>query len=422
VIETNFNQHHDRPSSSLATPPEHGIVSGERRILCVMRCVVGGIRTYIHYNYPTLAEAGFRFTFVGPEGQSFETFSDELRGWEEPEFVGVPVDGKRFRLCSTVRRLLRTGRFTLIHSQGINTGIQAVLANAGLRIPHVMTSHDVFRPVHAQGFWGPPKLWLLGWILSQIDTIVTVGEEARRNHLEYLPRLAKNPGRVATIRPGIDSKWYAEMDKVNCTALRERFHLDPGAFLIGFLGRFMEQKGFLSLLDALESLRNDPPRFPYHVVAVGNGDFEREYRRQVQRRGLNSVVSFHDFVPDPRATLRELDLLVMPSLWEALPVLPMEAMAVGTPVLGTDCIGLHEVLTGTPSTMVPAGDSAALARALKSAIENPFSEMAERFCPEARRRFEVKASSAQLLQLFRQNAHVKIEPRVAAQPVLPRNQ
>jgi glycosyltransferase involved in cell wall biosynthesis len=269
-----------------------------------------------------------------------------------------------------------------------------------------------------RGFRDRVKLWLLGWLLSRIDTIVTVGEEARLNHLEYLPRLAKDPGRVVTITPGIDSRWYAEAEQMPCVGLKDRFHLDPGVFLIGFLGRFMEQKGFLQLLDALESLRKDPPKDPYHVIAVGSGDYEREYRREVERRGLGHVVSFHEFVPDPRSTLRALDLLVIPSLWEALPVLPMEAMAVGTPILGTDCIGLREVLTDTPSAMVPAGDSRALAQALKAAIEDPTSETARRFAPEARRRFEVNSSSARLAQLFRQLARERTGMRVAAPSIL----
>jgi glycosyltransferase involved in cell wall biosynthesis len=299
-----------------------------------------------------------------------------------------------------VRRLLRTSRFALIHSQGIPTGAQVVLANSGLGVPHVMTSHDVFRPVHARGFRGQITLWLLGWLLSQIDTIVTVGDEARLNHLEHLPRLARDPGRVVTINPGIDSRSYAETDQMTCTALRDRFGIAQGTLLVGFLGRFVEQKGFLLLLEALECLTSDPPHMPYHVVAVGSRDYEAEYRREVKRRGLGDLVSFHEFIPDPRAALRELDLLIMPSLWEALPVLPMEAMAVGTPVLGTDCIGLREVLAETPATMVPAGDSRALADSLKNAIENPRLERARRFAPEARRRFDVRASSVKLLERF----------------------
>jgi glycosyltransferase involved in cell wall biosynthesis len=385
----------------------------------VTRLSVGGIRTYIQYNYPTLAEAGYRFTFVGPDEESFQKFGDELRGWEGVEFVGAPIQGRKCRLRSTVRRLLRSGRFTLIHSQGIKAAVQAVLANTGLGVPHIVTSHDVFRPVLAEGFRGRFKLLMAGWFLGQVDTVVTVGEQARQNHLEYLPRLARKPDRVVTIWPGINTRWYSEAALLPPSRLKEQFHLDPAVFLIGFLGRFMEQKGFLVLLDALEILRKSPPRVPYHVLAVASGDYEDAYRRAVERKGLSDVVSFHEFVPDPRSTLRDLDLLVMPSLWEALPVLPMEAMSLGTLVLGTDCIGLQEVLTGTPCPMVRAGDSVALAQGLRSAIENPWREAAAQFVAEARRRFEVRGSATRLLKLVRQMTGDEMETQAATSSHFP---
>ena len=418
MIETDFNKHYDWSSSSLEKPQQPGILSGERRVLCVMRWPVGGIRTYINYNYPALAGAGYRFTFVGPEINEFRDFAQEPRDWDEVEFVGAPVEGTRCRLV----RLRQTASYPPFRPDPLPGDSSGSPGCAGERAVGSPSCPDIPRrfpsgpcpriPGAAQG--------LAAGLAPKPDRYGgDRGRGMRLNHLEYLPRLAKNPGRVVTIKPGIDSEWYAEMDQMACAGLRERLHISPGTFLIGFLGRFMEQKGFLPLLDALGSLKNDPPRRPYHVVAVGGGDYEAEYRREVERRGLDTTVSFHEFVPDPRSTFQALDLLVMPSLWEALPVLPMEAMAVGTPVLGTDCIGLHEVLTGTPATMVPAGDLPALARALKDAIDNPTPELARQFAPEARRRFDVRASSAKLLKLFDGIILERCQTRVAVQPCIP---
>ena len=53
---------------------------------------------------------------------------------------------------------------------------------------------------------------------------------------------------------------------------------------MGFLGRFMEQKGFLVLLDALDCLVRQPLPRPFHLVAVGSDDYEREYREEASRR------------------------------------------------------------------------------------------------------------------------------------------
>jgi glycosyltransferase involved in cell wall biosynthesis len=103
---------------------------------------------------------------------------------------------------------------------------------------------------------------------------------------------------------------------------------------------------------------------------------------------------------DVRPLLRQLDLLAVPSLWEASPLLPMEAMTAGVPVLGTDCIGLREVLRDTPSRVVRAGDEEELARGLRAALANPWTELARDFAPFARARFDNRPSARMLVDLL----------------------
>src|SRR5262245_477540 len=116
---------------------------GCRRVLAVLRWPVGGIRTYVRYNYPLLLDSGYRFTFVGPDDDTFRPFADELRGWEGAEFVGAPVRGKRCGLWGPVRALLRSGRFALLHSHGATAAAHVAWANRRARVPHLVISHDV---------------------------------------------------------------------------------------------------------------------------------------------------------------------------------------------------------------------------------------------------------------------------------------
>jgi len=150
----------------------------------------------------------------------------------------------------------------------------------------------------------------------------------------------------------------------------------------------------------LQQLLAGPPYPFFHLVAVGSGDFEREYRKQVRERGLGDHVTFLDFVPDVRPVLAELDLLVVPSLWEASSLVSMEAMASGVPVLGSDCIGLREVLKDTPSRTVPANDPAALAEGLRAALEEPWTDAARDFAAEAQARFDNAHTVRLLTDLF----------------------
>ncbi len=300
-----------------------------------------------------------------------------------------------------------------MHSHGLTAGTQVAWANIGIGVTHVVTMHDVFRPGQVAGLAGRAKLWILRRLLQRVDALVAVSSDVRANLLAYLPKLRRGTGRIVSILNGIDTQRFADTSVQAPYSIRERLDLGSNVILVGFLGRFMEQKGFLPLLDALRGLVADPPTAPFHLVALGSGDFEREYRLEVQRRGLAAKVSFLEFVPDVGPILRQLDLLVMPSLWEACPLLPMEAMALGVPVLGSDCIGLREVLRGTPSIMVPAGDARAWCQALREAIARPWRDAARAYAQGACKRFDVARSAERLRQLFDQLL-CESRPRAAA--------
>jgi glycosyltransferase involved in cell wall biosynthesis len=369
-------------------------------VLVVVRFPLGGIRTHVLYNYPTLAERGYRFTFVAPADAALDTFAQSLRELEGAEFVGVPARGSHCRLWPTVRRLARGGRFSLLHSHGFTAAVHGTLANFGLGLPHLATIHDALRPAHFPGFKGRLKRALLGRLVSRIDVLVPVSDDIRANLLDYLPPLRRRADRLVTIPNGIDANHFAKAAESADGALRARLGIGPQTRLVGFLGRFMEQKGFLPLLEALQQLLAGPACPPFHLLAVGSGDFEREYRKQVRRRGLSDHVTFLDFVPEARPVLGQLDLLVVPSLWEASSLVSMEAMAAGVSVLGTDCIGLREVLRGTPARVVRAGDPAALCRGLRDALENPWTGEARAFVPRACARFDNAQYARRLLELF----------------------
>jgi glycosyltransferase involved in cell wall biosynthesis len=365
----------------------------------VVRWPVGGIRTHVLYNYPHAAARGYGFTFVGPADVTLDTFAASLGHLPGSEFVGVPVRGPRCRLWATVRGLLASRRFDLVHAHGLTAAVHVVVANLGLGLPHLATVHDALRPDQFPGLRGRVKRWTLGQLVRRVGTLVAVSADIRDNLLDYLPALGRGPCRLVTIPNGIDAGRYRSLGPPPVD-LRTRLGIGPEKFLIGFLGRFVVQKGFLPLLTALQQLLAQGPPRPFHLVAVGSLDYQREYRKQVERRGLAGRVTLLEFVPDVLPLLRQLDLVVVPSLWEASSLLSMEAMAAGIPVLGTDCIGLREVLRGTPARVVRAGDVDALCRGLRDALAAPWGAEARAFAPAACERFDNTRSARELVDLF----------------------
>jgi len=300
-----------------------------------------------------------------------------------------------------VRKLLREKRFSLIHSHGLQAAIPSIFANIGINVPHIMTSQDVFHHVDFSGKAGRLKLFALGHLLRRLDALIAVSEDTREDHLHHLPALRKGPCQVEMIHNGIPVEQFLSTNGAPPPNLRERFSLGDDICLIGYLGRFMEQKGFLVLIEALAQLVSHGGINPFHLLAVGSGDMLINYQRELAKKPeVARYISFLDHSPNPATILRELDLLVMPSLWEAHPLLPMETMLVGIPIVGTSCLGLREVLQGSPSVMVPPGDSRELARALRGAITSPWKDAAIEYIPKAKERFDVRQTADKLLRLF----------------------
>jgi glycosyltransferase involved in cell wall biosynthesis len=370
------------------------------RVLVVARWPVGGIRTHLLSNCSALGEAGFRFTFVGPADESLDGLREGFGEIAETEFLGAPVENRRCRLWPVVRGLLREGRFDLLHSHGITAAAHAALANLGVGVPHVVTLHEPLRTGQFSGWLGPLKHWTLAKALQQADAIVTVSADLRTNLLDYFPTLRGRAGRVLIVPNGIHAERYVIPPESPANDLRERLGQDTQPFLIGFLGRFMPEKGFPVLLEAVERLAREETVRPFHLVGFGSGDFRREYQKAILRRGMDRCVTLLDFVADVQPVLRQLDLIVVPSLWEASSLVSMEAMASGVPVLGSDCIGLREVLKDTPSRTVPANDPAALAEGLRAALEDPWTDVAREFAAEAQARFDNAHSVRLLTDLF----------------------
>lgn len=192
--------------------------SRRQRILLVARWPIGSVRANLLASYSALCAAGFRFTFVGPAGESLDRLRAAFDGIEGLGFIGVPVENRRCRLWPTVRALLRDGGFGLLHSQGITAAVHAALANLGIGVPHLITLHKPLHPNQFPGWLGCLKRWVLKRTLQQADAIVTASDAARANLLEHVPSLRDRADRIFTV-PGGN---HAERLKILLEALADR--------------------------------------------------------------------------------------------------------------------------------------------------------------------------------------------------------
>lgn len=361
------------------------------KILAVARHPGGGIRTYFKYVYGNSAMEDTQVALLAPSTDSLDCL---LSGVVNVEILPGTSDTTRGLLRGLLRQLL-FNRPQVIHSHGFTAAILASLPARLLGIPHVASTHDVFKSEQFQGKIGRLKRWLIGRLLGLVSVLNPVGEDARDNLVATYPRLDR-PGRLVAIKNGIDSNFFLGE---RARDLRAEQAIPEGALLLGFFGRFMAQKGFNTLVSAVERWNAQHSAPKAHVACFGWGGFIREEQAELLRRGLSEFFHFFPSTDDMPAALRGVDAVVMPSRWEACPLLPMEAMVAGVPLIGTQCIGMAEVLAKTPALVFKTDSVDELMGCLEhfqsnsKEIRRQFAE----FCQKAADRFDV-AHTADSLQ------------------------
>lgn len=134
------------------------------------------------------------------------------------------------------------------------------------------------------------------------------------------------------------------------------------------IGRLSAEKNFELLLNAFHRVRS---RVPARLVILGEGPERPALEHLITSLEMHSDVSLPGFVPDPIPYLEHADAFVMSSDHEALPTAMIEALAIGIPIVSTDCpTGPREVLAGGEfGVLVPPGDASALADAMLMSLE-----------------------------------------------------
>lgn len=136
------------------------------------------------------------------------------------------------------------------------------------------------------------------------------------------------------------------------------------------IGRLTVQKDFATLLDAFARV---PQTLAPRLVILGEGTERAALEARVRSLGLGDRVALPGHVANPLACLARARLLVCSSRFEGAPLVLIEALACGCPVVSTDCPhGPREILDGGRlGALVPVGDAAALAQAIVRALQQP---------------------------------------------------
>jgi glycosyltransferase involved in cell wall biosynthesis len=305
--------------------------------------------------------------------------------------AGVPCVSLNWRrlpsLPAAVLRLatlLRRERVDVCHTHLFYPSLVGLLAGKLAGVPAlVMTRH--YSDYHTR----INKRWhmSLDRLCIQLAHAVIAVSQHTADHMIDVERAPAQ--KVHTITNGIDFTRVRLSVPDAPQRLRQTFGGDS-TYLVLVAARLHPEKGYTHLFRALAALRAQLDR-PVLLLVAGRGPFEDAYRREVTALGCEDQVRFLGFREDVHDLMAAADLMVLPSLAEALGLVLPEALYLGTPVVATRVGGIPEIVNdGVDGVLVPPADSEALAQAIARLLLDP-----------GRRRQMAGAGTARIEQTFR---------------------
>jgi glycosyltransferase involved in cell wall biosynthesis len=267
------------------------------------------------------------------------------------------VESGRLGLLPMMRKLKATlarESWAVVHSHGYKPDVLLAALGVPRRLPCIATCHSWYSST--------AKLkaleYLDKWAVRRFDHVVAVSDEIYRD-LRASGTPAGSLSRIdnAISIPVLDPN---EKDKI-----RREWNLAPDERLIVQIGRLANSKRNALLLKAVANL---PQGTAAKVVFVGDGEEREPLYAYARELGIDDRVIFAGYRRDALAILAAADVLAITSNKEGLPIVILEAMAVGCPIITTAVGAIPQVLSPESAWIIPVDDEVALSRSLSEAL------------------------------------------------------
>jgi glycosyltransferase involved in cell wall biosynthesis len=375
------------------------------RVLLTFEPPDGGVAEHVLQLARALPERGFDVELAGP------LKSELVYSQIDPSIPVHRIDFRRgygepsadFASARHLGRVMRDGRYDLIHAHSAKAGVLTRLVRAGRKPPVLYSPHcfpfigdfsekrRIFA-TNVERVLAPVTSRILCVCDDEREQGIDVGIAGRRMRVVH-----NGSGTVpADLTPSPEL---------------EAFRGDDGV-LIGSVAVLREQKRVDVLIDAAPAILAAEPRA--RIAIIGNGPLEPELRAHATQLGLAGEprFDFFPFWPPATSALAALDVYVLPSSWEAFPIGVLEALACGTPQVATDVGGTREAVVdgyrglgpyggvdagsveGETGLLVPPADHRALAKAITELV--PDASRRQSMATESRRRHDERFTLGQM--------------------------
>ncbi len=285
---------------------------------------------------------------------------------------------------NAINRIMRSGGpFDLIHAHSSKAGALTRMRLPPAAVPRIYTPH-AFRTMDDS--LGKAGRLVFGSIESALgrfasDRVICVSADERI----HARQLGIPENRLSTVVNGA-----APPPNGRRKQMRATLGLPADALVFGFIGRLSPQKAPERLIDAFARIADALPAS--YLLMIGSGELETELRQRIYAAGLESRVVLRGDIPGPEA-VQCFDVLVMPSRYEAMPYVMLEAAAAGKPMILADVGGARTVVDDgdngliVPNTDDPSALAAAMNRLACDTARSAFTQSAD----ARRERFSLSA-------------------------------
>lgn len=272
----------------------------------------------------------------------------------------------------------------IIQAHIFTAGVPAIILGKIYKVPVVITEHSSVFPRHMLGRVGILKA---RFVMRRAQIVLPVSQDLKesiesygiKNRFQIIP----NAANTEMFHP---SHVQHEKDKKRI-------------LLVALLSPI---KGIPYLLYALAGLKEKRQDFILDIV--GDGPSRKEYENLTEELELITMVRFHGMKSkqEVAAYMRQCDFFILPSLWENLPCVLIEAMATGVPVIATNIGGVKEIINENVGLLIPPKNMRALEKAIEYMLDTCKNYSAEEIARYAREKFSYAEISRKLDKIYRE--------------------
>jgi glycosyltransferase involved in cell wall biosynthesis len=312
--------------------------------------------------------------------------------------LGVPVFEVPFTAFSPrslllLRRGMRRDGTELVHVHGRKAGLYGRLACLFAATPVVYSFHGLHFQKHG-ALLRTVSVGVERALAKRTDRFINVSNSERHACLE-LGLLNHDEGLV--VNNGVDWQPFDALT-VDVQQVKASLGFDPGDVIVGHVAKFDVQKAQDDLAAAIPFVLEQCPRAKF--LFVGDGALRPQIEEQVARLGVKRQVVFTGYREDVARLLKTVDVVALPSRWEGLSLVLLEAMACRKPVVASRVVGnIDVVVDGVTGLLVPSGAPRALADKLSMLLRD--ARLRDELGRRGRERLEQEFSLAGMVARMR---------------------